>query len=82
MSADQNHILNLKSANDRVYYLYMWVREKRKTKRLEVQNHFDWGDGIMNRTHSALMSKFDNEIDWYSKKQQYTWITSVQEKLI
>jgi len=54
----------------------------KKTKRLQAQTHFNWGDGIMNRTHSALMADYSDEISWYAKKQEYTWLSTIQEKII
>jgi len=71
-----------KIKNERISLCIEFIENEKNPTRKKVQDHFGWGDGIMERIHSDLMAYHDFEIKYNKKKKQYNFIFMTQESLV
>jgi len=70
-----------KIKNERINLCIEFIEKEKNPTRKKVQDHFGWGDGIMERVHSDIIAYHDFEIKYIKKKKQYNFLSVTQETL-
>jgi len=67
--------------NERNLRLLMLVKEKKVINRYEAYNLLNWTPGVYDRIHPYFIARHDDVV-YDSRKQNYVYTESIQEKLI
>ena len=72
----------VQTTKERLWKIRDYLKRNKRATRFHLQEQFGWGCGIMERLHRILVTEYDYEISWNSKKQEYIWIADTKQEIL